>query len=507
MLTLRMGLLAVLGLLLPAMGYAHDAAQKPATKPNKIAIDPYQQRIVDAARQFDKSGGQQMEKALAALMDDPGFESASASQQSAVLMLAGTAAVYDKKLDRARELLLRSTRVDEAAHAWYMLAFVEMLDQQGEPAARYLSRAIELGSADLDQYNEFLVTDVLRLSKPAKDARVKLMQALYDAGWDDNGLGASRVWYELAEARLQQGEPARAQRAIERVDGAMDITMLLVDRRFDGIRADIGNVPTPEYAARRRVTRLRALVAAQPRRLDGVTELMSALLVVGEWNDVIRLSDDVQGRLKAAAPDEPAFDEMGQLAWAMNLRSSALLAAGRTEEALAELKAAAATSELGQANVSQILNLGDLYCRLGRADEALRAIEPVGQMSGYGRMVQASVQLRAALLKHDARGAEQGLDYMRKHRADSEAILLEGLLFSGHLEEAAREYIAQLESVDTRASALLSAQKFRQITTLPGDVALADGWKAVLARDDVMTALLRVGRVGTFGIYRDWNNP
>lgn len=497
----RFVLALLLGALLSSAMPVQGATVKSAPPATKPAPDPYQQRIVDMVDLYRAGKIKAASREHDAILADRRFEGLGDAQRASLLLVGGAMKVDEKAWEGARELLLRSTRIQPEAPAWYLLALVELTEGDGDLAASYLARGVRMDAKLLDDFQEFLVANVLRKAGHASEARLELMQALYDADWDRFGLGGSGIWFELGELRVQRNELALALGPLRQVDTALPIVQLRVDRRFDAARAELGPLPSPEQLAQQRIKHLRGLVAEQPRRLDVVSELMESLLAVGEWNDIIRLSDEVRSRRAAATADAPAYEDEGALPWVMNLRSIALLAAGRVDEALAELITAAATPEYGQQNVSQILNLGVLYTRLGRADEALAAIAPVGEMSGYGKMVQTSVKLRAALLKQDKRGAAQAMDYLLTHRADAQSIYLEGLIVTGQMDEAAAELGRQLDSLETRSRALLSVQKFRLEDPLPGDLPLRASWEVLMARDDVQAAIYKVGRVETFGIY------
>jgi tetratricopeptide (TPR) repeat protein len=187
--------------------------------------------------------------------------------------------------------------------------------------------------------------------------------------------------------------------------------------------------------------------------------------------------------------------------WLMNLRSDALLALGKREEALAELKRARDLDENGGANVSQALNLGELYCRLQRPRDALGEITRVGSTSGYGRMVQAAMEHCADFQLGDSKGAQGALDYMRKHEGDSPLQLLDALLLEGRMDEAASLVEKVLADGYRRGDMLDWMQDTRSTPPLPGDVVQVRNRKALIARPDVATALDRVGRIEHYDLY------
>lgn len=496
-----MALCACMGLTLAAPAIAKDV---PFTGKTITPAAPmtYQQRIQDAAARFRAQQYEGLDREFKTILADPGFPGLAPKQRSGVLMVAAIVAWRAGDSDRARDLFLRSNALDEEAYNSYMLAVIELSEGQGDKSAEYLARAVTLDLAGLKDFHNLLVPEVLRVAKRGSEARYTLMRALHQSQWTQRGLGANNVWFDLAEASVERGDVAFAREVVGRIDGAMSLSKLRADKRFDALLAGMDELMSPAQAAQKRVEKLRALVIAEPDRLECVTQLMGALALLGEWNEILALSDQVQARIKHSSA--PPYDDMESMAWVKEYRSDALLATGRTEEALKEMVAATGEQELDQANVSQVLNLGSLYNRLGRADEALAAIKPVGEMSGYGKMVQSQVHLRAALLKNDKTAARKAMRYLREHRSDAEIIYLHGLVASGLLEDAAKEILTQLDDRDTRADTLLSVQQFRELEPEAGEVTFRANWRALVARPEVRTAIERVGRVHTYTIYEGW---
>lgn len=504
----KLGLAVALGWMMAGTVLARDVPTTAGTP--QVTLTPegeYRRQISDAGKLFENGDFAGANKALKALLSDKRFAALNAKQQLGALLYGAASAFYQDETARSRELFERSARIAPTSYASYMLAVINLLDGKGDVAARHLAAGVRDDLKQLSDYHDALVPETLRSATPDSPERLELMQALLDSGWDQNGLGASSVWFELAEARLRQGRAEDAKAVIARIDGAMALVRLRTDKRFDALVASLPNLPAPEAAAKARVERLRALVAQQPKRLDALNSLIGALLMVGEWQEGLRLTDEALARVKNAPVDEPAFDDESHLSWLKDRRSRLLLVAGRTDEALDELKVAAAMPEDEHPNVSQVLNLGHLYCQLGRPDEALAAIRDVGKdISGYGQVVEATVKLWAATQKKDARGVARALRDLREHRADGEEPYLDALVISGRLDEAAAELALQLDDPLLRAGVLVQVQHFRELEALPGEVEYRRNWRDMLAREDVRAAIQKVGRIETFAIYASWDD-
>lgn len=498
-------LMAVMGL--AGSVAAMDVLPRAAENPSVQTQDPYWQRISQAMADFEAGRhDQRLYGEFQTIIGDRRFKDLNTASRLGLLALGGRLAMDLGEGARGREWLLRSRDIEPTAYADYLLAFQSLLDKQGDDAAFYLAQALRADAQMLDEFNEQMVPQALRQVEYGSQPRLNLLQTLFDVGWNQRGQGASGTWYSLIEARIQRGQANLAQAPLQRVDAPMTLIKLRSDQRFDGLLSANTMLPTPEAAAAARVALLKEQVLAHPRSLERVQGLARALMVLGQWEQVISMSGDSLARAhNRAADDEPPFDDMDQLAILQEIRANALLSVGRVDEAVTEMEQAATLTHRGEANVSQVLDLGLMYCSLDRPDDALKVIAKVGEMSAYGSLVQHTVQLRAALLKQDEAAARRAFDYLRKHRTDGQEMYLDALIYTNRLDEAAKEMIRQLDNLETRGDTLLQLQQLREPPTLPGQVAYEQRWQALKARADVQAAIARVGRVQQYALYPNWS--
>jgi tetratricopeptide (TPR) repeat protein len=229
------------------------------------------------------------------------------------------------------------------------------------------------------------------------------------------------------------------------------------------------------------------------------------MLTLGMHEQVIALADKAIDRIVDAPVGEAPFTDIDRQIWLMNNRSIAYERVGKPMEALAELKRARGFDESGAINVSQALNLGMFYCGLQQPRDALAEIALVGDMSGYGRMVEANVQLWAALELGKREDADAALDYLRQHRDDAPVLLLEGLLRDGRMDEAAALVKTLLADGYRRGDLLDWMQGWRRAKALPGEVVAQKNRDALLARPDVVAALEPVGRIAPVALYTTYD--
>ena len=443
------------------------------------------------------------DRAWSGILVDPRFAAMPDDRRAAMLADAANAATSVGDHDRARDLMLRSVSLAPSdVDAWWGLTVVELRRGDHEAAANALARIALTDPGALDNIDAQLIGFVVGESDPAGLPHLDLLQALFDAGWSHQGLGVDYLWVDLALLRVERGEHGIAARVIERIRDPNAIVRLRMDKRFDALvdrddpRFDVA------AAVQHKLAHLRALSASAPRWLEARNYLGFALLEAGDATAALADTDAILAAVEASTGEDP-FDDMGELSWVGNTRAIALRRLGRLDEAASALREASLLGEDGVPNVSQVLNLGVLLCGLGRWEEALDTITDVGEMSGYGRMVEAKVEHCAALGLGNQPAADAALAYIRAHREDAEPILLEALLEAGRVDEAATLVVGQLQSPRARDDVLLSMQEFREAPPLPANLAFEAAWEAMLGRPDVQAAITAVGRIETHPIHAD----
>lgn len=477
--------------------------RSPLGDARKTAMQRYLEQAdaaIEVANQSDGKTAPAAAASLSALIDDPLFTMISKAGQRMLVSAKALATWRQGDPEGARDLFLQATRIDgNDPNDWYRLAVLESDLGDRARSARYMtglvSRWPELANnLDRQFLNQFIYQDNVGIAP-----RTALLQALFDAGWNDRHNGVGGAWRELALGHLANGNLPAAATVVSRIDNPLIIIQVRSDKRFDVLAETVNALPSARDAAEHQVAALRQHAMDAPKRVDLASTLGSALLVAGRHEEALASADAM---LAAIAADDPSsFEHLDEKVWVMNYRAIALRRLGRMDEAVAQIEQASHVEESGTPNVSQVLNLASFYCDLGRGDDARRTIERAGSMSGYGRMVQNSVRHCAALQAGDRRTARQALDYLVAHRSDSELIVLEALLREGRLDEAARALIGLLEGPETRGEALYFVQGFRRGPELVGIRALNANRRAMLAREDVQDAVAGVGRSGVHDVF------
>jgi len=450
------------------------------------------------ARDRDGAG-----RVLEGALRDPGFDALPAADRRLAWSVLARVDMSADRFERASERLRRAIAADDSdPDVWYWLALSEYNRGRHAAAADAFTELAErwpelLVNIDADEV--YRLQAALPVDSPEKLA---FLQTLFDARWDDPGGDASFLWYHLARMRLARGEIDAARAATRRIVQPGAIIAMRSDRRFDPIVDREAWAFNPMRAAERAVEALRAKVDGRPDDLDAKVQLTYALLSAGDHAGTIALVD---AALDSRVPkgDADADRRQRAQAWLLNNRAVAQYRLGRMQEALADMERARGLASTPGPNVSQTLNLGELHCVSGRAEDARRMADAIegGGTSDYGRMFQARLRLCAAWLTQDASGMRRAFETIRKGRAQAESIHLEALVMLGRLDEAAQALIALLDSPKERAATLETLQQYREVEPTPTLAKLRAQREALLARDDVRAAIERVGRRERYELY------
>lgn len=329
--------------------------------------------------------------------------------------------------------------------------------------------------------------------------RLALLQALFDHHWKIEGVEPMELWTVLATLQVEANQGDKVVATLERIDAPLTLVTLRSDKRFDAYLHRDDPRHDPVAAARRRIDQLRVDTMLSPGVNQIATELSHALLVAGELEDVVGMTqplEDIASKLSASPGEE------GQhIAWLLDHRAIALRRLGRFDEAVATRELAARMADPTQDSVSQALNLGTLYVGLHRPALARQAVKDLTNLSSYGDGVLQLVNLRAALQLNDTAAAEQARQALLAQREVNPMLYREGLLIDNRMDDAAASLISQLQDPMERGSALRDLQELREGPPLPANATLDARYRALAQRADVQATVNRVGRIETYPLF------
>ncbi|QWP78126.1 hypothetical protein J5226_06945 [Lysobacter sp. K5869] len=504
-LTLALGLVATGAHAQTAKAAEAGAAASGKDAANDTGIERalLRQRLIFAQTLASNGGAQLADRTFTEAIAMPAFAELPAAARHTALAAAGRAALQTDDMPRAADLYRRATQAGDDADDWYRLALIESELERPEAAAQAFIHLTEHWPEALAKVDESTVFRLQYLLPRGSDTRLDLLQALFAANWTSRTSDPSTIWLSLTEMLVDRDRRDEARAVAKRVVGPIQVVALRSDKRFDFMVAADSWALNVDNASRRQLELLRQQAEVQPRSLDARSQLGYALLIAGLDDEALALNDEVKQRIADAPAAQPPYDDPREQAWLMNTASIALRRQGRIAPGIAELERASRLGDADEPNVSQTLNLAEAYCRVARPDDALATLDRVGDsLTGYARMIVHNIRACVATAKRDTAATDTALRYLREHRSEGNQVYLEALLRAGRLDDAARTLSEQLASREDRLDALTWLQEYRvSENPLPGDVALREARKTLLAREDVQAEVAKVGRIGRYAIY------
>ncbi len=349
---------------------------------------------------------------------------------------------------------------------------------------------------------------VLRALSDAKKklphgSTLPLLQALYAAHWKlqwDQEPGDS--WRELALLLLEQNRNLEAIDVSSHVTDVYGVISMRADRRFDAVIAANPAQFDVDVALKRTLEHFQSVSERAPNLLAPRVAVIDLLFEQQHYGAALAAADGVVAEIRVRSDAKQWYDDFDeQYAWVLDSRSRALERVGRWDEALDQLAAASWVSDKNGKNVSQVINLGDLYCDLGKPKEALGSLVRLGSdVSAYGRMQEASVRLDAALQLGDAAQTQEWRGFIKEHHADAPRTYEDALLLTNDVDTAAQWLIERLEDKDQRSVTLLSIQDYAVPALTPRQAELHKRRQNLLARADVQMAIAKIGRIESYKI-------
>jgi hypothetical protein len=444
------------------------------------------------------------EAALQRVIGSKTFSSLSADAQYQALATAGKVALTHGEAKLGYDYLVRALAMPQAAYEDRLIQ-IDASYRLGYPADTVagLTALAQRWPERLATYDSARIAAILRLPQGEK---LPLLRALYAAHWKYRGqIEPSGLWYELVLLLVEDGQLQEAVEASSRVSDVYILIALRVDRRFDAVVAANPARFDIDAAAGRELREVQAASESAPRSLQLKLAVIETLRHQQHYAAMLAAADAVLVEARSTNYPERVFEDYDQFNnWFLNERATALERVGRWEDAVAQLTSASLVQEDHTGNVSQLINLGELYCNLGRPDEALAAIGRLrAQTSSWGAMEREEVRFDAALQKGDSRQAERSMQYLSEHRADAMRVYQDALIAANQLDAAGKILAARLLDPDQRQGALASIQTFAQAPSTPRVQDLRARRRALFASQDVQAAIRKVGRVESYKLEQE----
>jgi hypothetical protein len=504
-----LALLPVLGIDACSSDHLERSTVTPAAVAPQVtaATDP----LADASKWVAQKNWPQALATLRSIIDAKTFSDLPMDVQYRALSTAGRVASYHGPPMLGYEYLGRAIAMPQAdSNDWLeRLRAAGKLDKKADTVSaltvlmqRWPDRGVTLESD--------YIAEVVRYAKELRaGATLSLLQALYAAHWKLKwDLEPSSAWRDLVLLLLEKDRLIEKDRLTEANDVASHITDVYVliamraDRRFDRVVAANSAQFDIEAAAEREFHAFQAEAERAPQSLAVRSLVINSLLHRQHYEAALAASDSTLLDIRSTNyPDKLFVDYEEERSWFLNLRSVALQRVGRWDEAVAQLSAASLMLEKYSGNVDQLTNLGDLFCTLGRPNDALSTIGSMtARTSPFGAMQIEAVRADAAYQLGDFKQMDRSLRYLRAHRAEAPGAYEDALIAVNQLDRAAHELVAELKHSAERQDALQGIQAFAPTPGTPRDMDFDARRRAVIARPEVQEEIRRVGRVERYAL-------
>jgi tetratricopeptide (TPR) repeat protein len=325
-----------------------------------------------------------------------------------------------------------------------------------------------------------------------------LLQALYAAHWKLKwNLEPSGSWLDLALLLLEKNRLAEAMDVSTHVTDEYTLIAMRADRRFDAVvAADPANFDV-DTAFKRGLEAFQSASKQAPQTLTPKMAVIDLLMEQQHYAGALAEADRLLEEIRSSADPKTWYKDYDDTyVWVLDTRSRLLRRLGRWEDAVDQLAAASLVLDKNGGNVSQVINLAEMYCALGHPEEALNALTRLGaDISPYGLMQEAAVRLDAAVQLGNTEQAAKWIAFLRDHRVDAPRAYQYGLLMRNEIDTAAKWLIEQLEDRDQRSATLLVIQDYAVPPLTPREAEMHKRRRDMMARPDVQAEIQKVGRI------------
>jgi hypothetical protein len=332
-------------------------------------------------------------------------------------------------------------------------------------------------------------------------AALPLMQALYAAHWKLVwGMEPNGIWQDFALLLLEHNSLTEAIDVSMHVTDEYALISMRSDRRFDAITAANPAQFDVDAAVRKGLEHFQWIGERTPKSLTPRAMVLERLLQQQHYGAGLALADGLVAEIRLQADPRQWYDDFDErYVWILDTRSRLLQRLGRWDDGIDQLAAASYVPESDGKNVSQVINLAELYCDLGKPTDGLNTLVRLGSsISAYGRMQEVAVRLNAAIQLSNAAETEKWFGYIKEHRRDAPRTYEDALLRMDDLDGASKWLIERLEDKDMRSSALLAIQDYAVPRETARQTELRKRRRAMMANEDVQAEIQKVGRVESY---------
>lgn len=462
------------------------AAQEPLTKADMKALTALsaaaEARDCDSVTKLTKPLLERRQRAL------PGDFAVALYQ-----ILIGCLGAQDRG-EEAYAAAVKATALAESdSMLWTFRLDWEVWKKRYAEAATTLEAMTQGHGAILNDLKLDLAWDILRLMKEAgaTGPRTRVLKLFASDAFAPSDMFGSNDSFRFAYAqdRVSAGDLAAAEPVVASLEDPHNIAAASLDPRMRNYlkSTDVA------AAAAKRLERHREWMARQPDRLRPLIAAAENLRQLGRGKEALDVLKSAEPRLAKLTSAE----DKDYVNWWWNELAITYETLGRLDETVEAYRRGSKISEVGGANISQLINLALAQNRFGRPKDALatlavRELSPQ-TASSYGAMLYR--QARACALNLDGRSGEAAADiaFIKSHEKDAPGAVTDLMLCLGDIEAAAASVVRRLEDPELRAAMLLVLSDFDLALPPLATDHVAHNREVLKSRADVKAAIARAG--------------
>jgi tetratricopeptide (TPR) repeat protein len=414
--------------------------------------------------------------------------------------------VQIKAVDTGYRHALAGTRLDDSTdRLWQMRLLIE-LTKPDYPASIATLEAMTQGrGAALNSFPAELIWELNREVKDKGDKPLqrRLLKVLAsDAYYPDEAYGeADEFRLSYAAILVEAGDQAAARPVVAGIAAPGSLARAMVDPRLRALVPANADVRAATEAS---LVRHRQAIGRYPDRLGPLIAAASDLRILGRAGEAVELLETARSRIA----DKQAFSDRDKmLNWWWQGLASSHTRLGHYEPAMAAYRSGAAETEMGDLNVSQVINMAETQLYFRRPQDAVKTLaafdDPAREGSPFGEM-QVHWTRGCALALSGQRGkADADLAYVKAHEKDAPGALSDLLLCLGDVDAAAASYVRRLRDPEQSVRALLALSDYDDPPPGRPTSPFEPAFQAMKKRPDVVAAAQAAGGTRRFNVQSD----
>jgi hypothetical protein len=487
------------GVVLPAIfSFGAQAAEPPAADLRSLSNSQLEQRFKTLYGADDTSACRDILPALTEMIARKSFDP---SYTAFKLRFDLQCAIDEKRYDEAYVLLIQNEKVNGPVVAPIATVMIAFEAKQYAPAIdRLIAAAGKPADAGglADPFNNFRWLDGKLEAADRQDFALMLNQRFLNASVFRTLPDRSQdfVRENLFRREVEAGHVEAARPLLASITEPYWYFRLLSDRRYAAFWPELERRAGPNMSTAFAVNidRARAELRSDPKNVEKLSDLATALNEAGYYDEVLTLTQEF------AKPEALAM--LGEFHfWALDARVNALDGLGREAEASGLFDAMAAIPFDAKKNgwlVNFVANRSGRLSRMTEWDKTLAASERaafVANQYGSAYVKQIIASDRACALAMLGRKDELPalLAKIESDRASDPAATVQALQCAGQDDRAAEIVIESLRDPDLRTDMLRNLQG-QEFTTLAGRTGAEDQFPPLKQRPDVAAVYNEVGR-------------